>query len=135
MTAAHAADAAGEVSGAVRVWLRLEGLTVLVAAVLAYGRLDGGWLRFALLFLVPDLSMLAYLAGPRIGAAAYNALHSYVGPLLLGIAGVLGGASDAVALALVWIAHIGFDRVLGYGLKYPTAFQRTHLGTIGRRGA
>lgn len=66
-------------------------------------------------------------AGPRAGAAAYNATHTTLGPLVLGVAGVLSDADLAVQLALIWLAHIGIDRLLGYGLKYPDRFRETHL--------
>lgn len=121
----------GAVSGSVRVWLRLEGLAALTAAAYLYARGGHSWPLFAALFLAPDLSFAAYLAGPRVGAAVYNALHSYIGPLALAVGLLAVGGSPAVAL--IWAAHIGFDRVLGYGLKYPTNFGDTHLGTIGGR--
>ncbi|MGC2212168.1 MAG: DUF4260 domain-containing protein, partial [Silvibacterium sp.] len=107
------------VTGSVRVWLRMEGLAVLVAAVFFYRQMGARWLLFAVLFLAPDLSMLGYLAGSRIGAVAYNVAHSYVLPVSLLIAGVLSRRYMLAPYALIWIAHIGFDRVLGYGLKYP----------------
>lgn len=122
----------GSVGGGVRVLLRLEGLAVLALATAAYAQFGAGWGWFALLFLLPDLSLLAYLAGPRAGAAAYNAAHSYAGPLLLLAMGVLGTLPALLAIALVWCAHIGFDRALGYGLKYAAGFRQTHLGPIGR---
>lgn len=75
--------------------------------------------------------MLGYLAGPRPGALAYNLAHSHVVPALVGGAGFAAGNEAALAVALVWVAHIGFDRALGYGLKYPTGFTATHLGAIG----
>jgi hypothetical protein len=81
---------------------------------------------------VPDLSFVAYLAGSRAGAVAYNAAHSYVGALMLLAAGVLGAVPLVLAMALVWCAHIGFDRMLGYGLKYGAGFGETHLGRLGR---
>ncbi len=112
--------------------LRLEGAAVLAVSVLAYGRTDHGWGVFALLFFVPDLGMLGYLANPRTGAAVYNILHTYVLPLLLGAFGLLGRHGMTFALAAIWTAHIDFDRMLGYGLKYPTGFGETHLGRIGR---
>ena len=126
---ARAVPVPGHVNGAPRIWLRLEGAAVFALALWLYA--GESWLLFAALVLVPDLSFAAYLAGARIGAAAYNAMHSYVLPLALAAAGIV---TDTVALpvALVWIAHIGFDRMVGYGLKYPTAFQETHLGRIGR---
>ncbi len=115
-----------------RTLLRMEGLAVLALATAAYAQFGAGWGWFALLFLLPDLSFLAYLAGPRVGAAAYNAAHSYVLPVMLLAMGVLGTAPAVLAVALVWFAHIGFDRALGYGLKYASGFRQTHLGPIGR---
>jgi hypothetical protein len=82
---------------------------------------------FALLFLVPDLSMIGYAGGARAGSITYNAIHTYVGPLLLGAYSLAGEHRTALSIALIWIAHIGFDRMLGYGLKYPTRFKDTHL--------
>lgn len=119
-------------SGSVRLLLRLEGLLVLLVAVLLYRRMDGGWLLFLLLFLVPDLSMAGYLRDRLAGAWCYNAAHTYLAPGLLAAGGWLAGVPVATLLALVWAAHIGFDRVLGYGLKFPTGFGDTHLGRIGR---
>lgn len=119
--------------GTMRVWLRLEGLAVLVLAIVIYARTNHSWLLFALLFLLPDVSIAGYVAGARVGAAAYNAVHSLVGPLVLGMVLLVSGAP--LAIPLIWIAHLGFDRALGYGLKYPTAFGDTHLGRIGRPGA
>lgn len=124
----------GSAVGGVRRLLRLEGLAVLVAATLAYAATGASWWLYAVLFLAPDLSFLAYLAGPRLGAAGYNAAHSLVGPVLLGLAGYGAEVPLAVAVALTWAAHVGFDRMLGYGLKYATAFADTHLGRIGRPG-
>jgi hypothetical protein len=129
--AAPALDA-GSAGGGVRVMLRLEGLAVLALATAAYAQFGAGWGWFALLFLLPDLSFFAYLAGPRTGAAVYNAAHSYAGPLGLLALGVLGALPGLLAIALVWCAHIGFDRALGYGLKYASGFRQTHLGPIGR---
>ncbi len=110
------------------VLLRVEGGALLVLSVLLYGLNNGGgWLLFVLLFLVPDLSMLGYLAGRRAGAVAYNLFHTYAPPSLLAVFGLLAGDPLVVSVALVWLAHIGFDRMVGYGLKYPTGFFDTHL--------
>lgn len=125
------ADGAGTVQGAVRRWLRVEGFVVLCLAVVLYARGGESWILFAALFLAPDISLLGYLAGPRAGAAAYNALHSYAGPAVLALALIPTGQSAVVPL--IWVAHIGFDRTLGFGLKYPTEFADTHLGRIGHR--
>lgn len=110
--------------------LRLEGLAVLIVSLLLYARLGQGWLLFALLFLVPDVSMVGYLKSPRLGAWTYNTAHSYVGPVGLVVAGVLTGHPLLITFALIWTAHIGFDRAMGYGLKLGS-FKETHLGRIG----
>jgi len=115
---------------AVRRLLRTEGAAAATVVILLYGRAGHSWLMFALLFLVPDLSMLGYLAGARAGALVYNVVHTYTGPLAL--AAVLLLTGGPLVIPFVWLAHIGLDRALGYGLKYPTAFQDTHLGRIGR---
>jgi hypothetical protein len=112
------------------VLLRAEGATLLLTSVLLYWMNGGSWLLFALLLLAPDLSMLGYLAGSRSGAAIYNVFHAYPLPAVLGAFGLLGGSPPAVAVALVWFAHIGMDRLVGYGLKYPTEAKDTHLGRV-----
>ncbi|MBC6906512.1 DUF4260 family protein [Saccharophagus sp. K07] len=116
----------------ISIILRLEGLLVLILSLLVYAQYGSGWTLFAILFLLPDLSLLAYFSGPRIGAAAYNAAHSYIGALLLVTWGFLLGGSLALALGIIWVAHIGFDRAMGYGLKSPEGFRFTHLGLIGQ---
>jgi hypothetical protein len=84
------------------------------------------------LILAPDLSFLGYLACPKIGAIIYNAAHSYLVPMTLMTAGFGFAPPLLVSVAMIWLAHIGFDRALGYGLKYSTGFGFTHLGRIGR---
>jgi hypothetical protein len=116
-----------------RALLRLEGLAALVVAVAIYAHRGFSWPLFALLFLAPDLAMLGYVAGPRIGAHIYNFAHTYVFGVAAALAGFFAAAPLAAALGLIWIGHIGFDRALGYGLKYPTAFGDTHLGRLRRR--
>ena len=114
----------GVTSGGVRVLLRFEALCVLVVSLLAYAKFGDGWAIFALFFFTPDLSFLGYLAGPKPGAVAYNCAG-----------GVFLSVSAAVTVGLIWSAHIGFDRALGYGLKYSAGFGFTHLGLIGRARA
>lgn len=124
----------GAVQPPLRGVLRLEGAALLALAVLFYHQLDAGWWQFALLFFVPDLSFLGYLSGPRIGALAYNCAHSLIGPLSLAGLAQLTGHGDWTPLATIWAAHVGFDRMLGYGLKYGRGFGYTHLGRIGLAG-
>ncbi|WJR81149.1 DUF4260 domain-containing protein [Bradyrhizobium sp. NP1] len=125
-------DQAGAVSGGVRILLRLEGLTLFAGMVLLYAVWEGSWWLFAILFLAPDLSFAAYLLGPRAGAIAYNAAHSYMAPVALMTAGFAAGSPLVLSVAMIWLAHIGIDRALGYGLKYDAGFTFTHLGRIGR---
>lgn len=128
-------DAAPAVAGMPRLLLRLEGLALAVVAVYLYPRVSDSWWLFAALILAPDLSFLAYLAGPRVGAAVYNAAHTTVLPFALVLLGLLLPAIILVAIALIWLAHIGIDRALGFGLKYPNGFGFTHLGRLGRAKA
>jgi Domain of unknown function (DUF4260) len=124
---------AGFASGGVRQLLRLEGVAAFAVAVALYARAGFSWPIFAVLFLAPDLSMIGYFAGPRAGAASYNFVHTYAVALPLALAGFLAALPALTAAGLILIAHIGFDRALGYGLKYSTAFGDTHLGRGGRR--
>ena len=122
----------GAVTGPVRTLLRLEALALLTAAVLLYAHLHASWPMFAILFLAPDLSMLAYFGGPRIGAIAYNTAHATIGPIVAAVLGYLSNWAILEAIGLIWLAHVGIDRALGFGLKYATSFGDTHLGRIRR---
>ncbi|SDS20058.1 DUF4260 domain-containing protein [Opitutus sp. GAS368] len=115
-----------------RTWLRLEGLAVLLCTLPAYRYFHLPWLWFSLLLLAPDLAALGYLAGSRVGAWAYNLAHFYAFALTMVALGLLTGQRVELGLGLIWCAHIGFDRALGYGLKSPAGFRFTHLGKIGR---
>jgi hypothetical protein len=123
----------GGTTGKVRTVLRVEGLCVLAASALAYSKFGAGWGVFFACFLLPDLSFFGYLAGPRVGAFAYNAAHSYIGALVCLALSLLWPSQLPPAAGLIWCAHIGFDRALGYGLKYSQGFGYTHLGLIGRQ--
>ncbi len=125
----------GFVIGWPAVMLRLEGLAMLIGASWAFAQTGQGWGLFAALFLVPDLSMLGYLIGRRIGAAIYNAGHSYLAPAACLVVGLSYEMPVASAVAMIWAAHIGFDRMVGYGLKYARGFGFTHLGLKGRAAA
>lgn len=139
MVAAHAeadvlqVQSLGVARGSVTVLLRLEAGLALAAAIMAYRAMDGGWGMFAALFLVPDLSMLGYFANRRLGAIAYNVGHAYVSPAILAAAGFVAHMPTTYLWALIWVAHISFDRLVGYGLKYPEAFGATHLDWVGKR--
>ena len=113
-------------------WLRLEGAAELVLVSWLYARMGASWYLFAALFLAPDISMLGYLVGPRVGAWCYNTIHTYVAALCLLAVGVAMGRPMAVSIALIWCAHISVDRMVGFGLKSSASFRATHLGVMGR---
>jgi hypothetical protein len=110
--------------------LHLEGLVLFVGAVALYGVSGGNWLLFIALLLAPDLAMLGYGVNTRVGALAYNSVHTYLLPALLLLVGLAGSVPLATQIALIWFAHIGMDRTVGYGLKYPTAFKDTHMQRV-----
>ena len=112
------------------ILLRLEELALLCATIFLYQHLHFSWLLFVILFFAPDLFMLGYLVNVRLGAALYNLGHLLFLPIALFAIGWTLSNPTASALALIWIAHIAFDRLLGYGLKYPTFFKDTHFQHI-----
>lgn len=121
------------------LWQRIEGAVVFgLAAVAAVvldlpGLLGGSLVLCAVVALAPDVSFLAYLAGPRFGAACYNLVHLYAWGMVLVVLGFGLAAAPLLGIGLLWTAHVGLDRALGYGLKEPTGFADTHLGRVGRR--
>jgi hypothetical protein len=122
---------AGAVDGVPRILLRIEGAALAIASIFMFHRLGGNWWLFACLILVPDVSLLGYLGGTRLGAIAYNALHVTPGPLVCAGLGFLLPSFDLIQVALIWAAHVGIDRAVGFGLKYNAGFGFTHLGRIG----
>ena len=120
------------VTGGVKAVLQLEGAALFVAALCAYWFTGGNWWLFLVLFFVPDVSFAAYLVTPKIGALAYNILHSTIGAFVLAAIGWWLGNVLVQHIAIIWFGHVGFDRAVGYGLKYASDFKDTHLGRIGR---
>lgn len=112
--------------------LRAESAALLGLGLLLFWEVGGNWLALLALGLAPDLSMLGYIGGNRVGAVVYNVAHLYIGATLLATLGIVASNSSLVALSLIWFTHINLDRMLGYGLKRPTSFKDTHLGRIGR---
>ena len=117
-------------SSAPAILLRTEGLVLFCGGLFLYAQTDSSWLLFGLLLLTPDLAMLPYLINPRIGSLSYNLVHTYTLPLTLAIAAYYWHWPLPLALALIWLTHIGMDRVVGYGLKYPDNFKHTHLQEV-----
>ena len=113
-----------------RLLLHAEGAAVAAAAIALYFHADYPWWLLVVLVLAPDLSMMGYLAGTRIGAVAYDVVHTYALSVVMAASGWIADAELAVQIGLIWITHIGIDRALGYGLKYPTGFKNTHLQRV-----
>ncbi|MHB8556477.1 MAG: DUF4260 domain-containing protein [Candidatus Dormibacteria bacterium] len=137
MTSTSTADVVMALSGGTVVgspgrWLRLEGATLLVGSLVAYSMTHQAWWLVPFTLLLPDLLMVGYVGGTRFGAHLYNIAHTTPLPTVVVGFGWWHTKPLVLALGLVWLAHIGMDRVLGYGLKYENHFQHTHLGRIGR---
>ena len=121
-------DPAPAVTGKPLRWLRLDGLVLLAAALILFASTHQPWWLVPAVILLPDLFMLGYLRGTRAGAAVYNLGHAYPLPAAMSLVGVVGHHPLTLALGLLWLAHIGMDRLARYGLKYDVSFQHTHLG-------
>jgi len=125
-------------SGVVKTWplaiLRVEGAAILGASLWAYQRTGLSWWTFGACLLLPDIGMAGYIANTRAGAALYNSVHTETPAIVLLCAGWARDSKPLAAAALCWLAHIGMDRMFGFGLKYGTAFGHTHLGMLGGGG-
>ena len=115
-----------------RPWLRAEGVAAFAAGLAGFLFLGLPWWAFALLFIMPDVSMVGYLRGPRVGAILYNLVHDLATGVAVAGFGLAIGSVPLAAAGAILVAHSGMDRIAGYGLKYPDAFRHTHLGWIGR---
>jgi len=113
-----------------RLFLHAEGLAILAIALVLYGRGGYSWWTFLLLLLIPDLAFLFHLANPRIGNTVYNIVHTYIFPVVLALVSANSGNELGLQLALIWLAHIGMDRAVGYGFKYPDDARKTHFSVI-----
>ena len=133
MTTMHGTiDGVGLPTATVRGWLRIEGAAAFVAGLALFGWLGGQGLLAIPLLLLPDLSAVGYLRGPRLGAMTYNLVHNWaLGLGVLGL-GIASGIAPVAIAGAILVAHVGMDRAAGYGLKLSTSFQDTHLGRIGR---
>lgn len=113
-----------------RIMLHVEGLVVFITSLAAYGYLGGNWWIFFGLLLAPDLAFAIYVLNKSAGITAYNLVHTYSVPLVLGMVAVAAGWQFGLLLCIIWATHIGMDRTVGYGLKYQTGFKDTHLKRI-----
>lgn len=113
-----------------KILLHLEGFAVLAFSLYAYGQQEFSWLLFIILLFAPDLAMFGYLKNNQVGAIIYNIFHTYTLPIFVVLFGVVLSHLMVLAIGLIWLAHIGMDRTVGYGLKYPTSFKDNHLNRV-----
>ncbi len=118
------------VTGKPKLWLRLDGLVLFIATVILFSGQGQKWWLYPVLLLVPDIFMLGYLAKTRVGAFFYNLGHSYLAPAIMILLAWRAGSKMALAIGIIWLGHIGWDRFFGYGLKYDSSFKHTHLGNL-----
>ena len=114
----------------VKILLRLEGLAILLVSAYLYYVISGNWVVFVILFLLPDLTLLAYLKDNKLGSTVYNLVHNYMTVLAILVIGYLAGNDVVISVGLVLSSHIGLDRLVGYGLKYPNKDKTTHLQKV-----
>lgn len=124
--------ASGFVLGGPRAILRVEGGVLFAASIALFAGQGQAWWLYPALLLAPDIFMIGYARSPRLGALTYNLGHATPVPAAVVALGFILASPLAIAMGAIWLGHIGWDRMLGYGLKYATSFQHTHLGAIGR---
>ncbi len=120
----------GSVIGGPKTVLRIEGAVLFAASIWAFSTQGQAWWLYPALLLVPDIFMIGYLRNTRLGAIIYNLGHSYPAAAALLAIGLIASAPVVIAIGAIWFGHIGWDRMLGYGLKYATSFKHTHLGDL-----
>lgn len=113
-----------------KIFLHIEGLVVFVLCLWLYGHYHFNWILFLIFLFAPDISMFGYLVNNKIGAVIYNIFHTYTVTILVVVFGIMFSAPTIMAIGLIWSAHIGMDRMFGYGLKYRTEFKDTHLNRV-----
>ncbi len=113
-----------------KILLHVEGFSVLSLSIYLYGYYQFNWLLFIVLLFVPDIAMLGYVISRRVGAYVYNVVHTYTAAIAVIFAGLILGNEITLAIGIILSAHIGMDRMVGYGLKYPKSFKDTHLNRV-----
>jgi hypothetical protein len=113
-----------------RIFLHLEGAAILILAIALYANMGFSWWAFALFLLAPDLAFVFYPISPRLGSIVYNLVHTYAFPLALGVFSFTSGSDLGIQVTLIWLAHIGMDRLFGYGFKYMGEAKATHFSNI-----
>lgn len=110
--------------------LHVEGFAVFILSIYCYFTMGYSFILFLVLLFAPDVAMLGYLKDNRFGAIVYNLFHAYFVPIGILFIGILLHNDVLFMVSLIWIAHIGMDRMFGFGLKYPTHFKDTHFERV-----
>jgi len=107
----------------------------LLAAALGIGVVltqHASWWQLVVFAIAPDLTLIAGagsgLARGQLHPRAvplYNAVHRFWAPAVLAAVSLALVYPAWLAGGLAWIAHIAFDRSLGFGLRTRQGFQRT----------
>lgn len=113
-----------------KILLHIEGLAVLLLSIYLYSYFQFNWVLFLVLLFAPDVAMVGYFINRKVGAVLYNIIHTYTLAILIIGCGWLLSHDLVLALGLILSAHIGMDRMVGYGLKYTTNFKDTHLNRV-----
>lgn len=113
-----------------KILLHLEGLAVLFLSIYLYGYFQFNWFLFIVLLFVPDIAIVGYAVSNKVGAYVYNMAHTYTVAIVILIIGLILKSEILFSIGLIWTAHIGMDRMVGYGLKYPTSFKDNHLNRM-----
>jgi len=116
-----------------KIQLKLEYAAFLLLGIYAFAQTGYSWWWFAGLFLAPDISMLGYIINNKVGAFFYNLFHHFGVAIVVYLAGTALSLPYLQVIGTILFSHSAFDRILGYGLKYPDSFQNTHLGKIGKK--
>lgn len=115
-----------------KITLKLEHLALMVLGIYAFYESGFEWQWFLVLLFIPDLSIIGYTLGNKVGAVIYNTFHNYVTAVLFYLLGMLLDLPYVELAGVMIFTHACMDRALGYGLKYFTSFHDTHLGRIGK---
>lgn len=115
------------------ILLKLEEFALFIICIVLFNRLDFAWWWFPALLLLPDIGMLGYLFNAKVGAITYNLFHHRLVAAIIALYAYAYGNDAWKLAAIILFAHISFDRIAGYGLKYSDSFHHTHLGMIGKK--
>ncbi len=113
--------------------LKLEEAALFLLCIFLFSQLGFAWWWFPALLLLPDIGMIGYVLSPKVGAFTYNLLHHRLVASIVAVYALTYGNAYWKLAAIILFAHISFDRLLGYGLKYTDSFHNTHLGVIGKK--